>query len=79
MTGDYAGAVEILEKAKQMERKPSTTFWEVGGLYCELAGDIHGAVASLEKVLEIMASWDQTEGAGVDAIRREIERLKKKI
>lgn len=79
MTGDYAGAVEIQEKAKQLEASPSTTYWEVGGLYRELAGDIPGAVASLEKVLEIMASWGQTEGAGVDAIRREIERLKKKL
>ena len=79
MTGDYAGAVEIQEKAKQLEKTPSTTYWEVGGLYRELAGDIPGAVASLEKVLEIMASWGQTEGAGVDAIRREIERLEKKL
>ena len=79
MTGDYAGAVELLEKAKQAEREPSTTFWEVGGLYRELGGDIPGAVASLEKVLEIMASWGQTEGAGVDAVRREIERLNKKL
>ena len=48
----------------------------MGALYHELAGDIPGAIASLEKVLEIMASWDQTEGAGVDAIQGEIERLK---
>lgn len=79
MTGDYAGAVEMQEKAKQLEDTPSTTYWEVGGLYRELAGDISGAIASLEKVLEIMGSWGQTEGAGVDAIRREIERLKKKL
>ena len=75
LTGDYAGALKILEKAKELEQEPSTTYWEMGGLYEELAGNIPGAVASLEKVLEIMASWGQTEGAGVEAIRREIQRL----
>ena len=78
LTGDYTGALELLERAKEREQEPTTTSWEVGALYHELAGDIPGAISSLEKVLEVMASWDQTEGAGVDAIRGEIERLKRK-
>lgn len=76
LTGDYAGAVKLLEKAKELEKKPSTTYWEMGGLYRELAGDIPGAIASLEQVLGILASEGQTEGAWVDTLRREIERLK---
>lgn len=79
LTGDYAGAVELLEKAQELQQEPSTTYWEMGGLYRELAGDIPGAIASLEQVLGVMASEGQTEGAGVEAIRREIERLQKQL
>ena len=79
MTGDYAGAVKLLEKAQALEEEPATTYWEMGALYRELGGDIPGAIRSLEELLKLKASWDQTEGAGVDAYRAEIERLKTKL
>ena len=79
MTGDYARAVKLLEKAQTLEEEASTTYWEMGALYRELDGDIPGAIRSLEELLKLKATWDQTEGAGVDAYRREIERLKKKL
>ena len=79
MTGDYAGAAKLLEKAQALEKEASTTYWEMGALYRELGGDIPGAIRSLEELLKLKATWDQTEGAGVDAYRREIERLKRKL
>lgn len=78
MTGDYAGAVKLLEKAQTLEKEPTTTYWEMGALYRELDGDIPGAIRSMEEILKLKAAWGQTEGAGVDAVRREIERLKEK-
>ena len=79
MTGDYAGAVKLLEKAQTLEEEVHTTYWEMGALYRELGGDIPGAIRSLEEILKLKAAWGQTEGAGADAYRREIERLKKKL
>ncbi|MDE6108479.1 MAG: hypothetical protein K2F83_07425 [Oscillospiraceae bacterium] len=79
LTGDYAGALERLNKAKSLQKEPSTTYWEVGALYHELAGDIPGAIVSLEKVLTLLTDEGQTEGAWVDSLHREIGRLQKQL
>lgn len=79
LTGDYAGALEMLEKAKALQPEPSTTYWEMGALYRELAGDISGAISSLEQMLILMASQGQTEGAWVETVHRELARLKRKL
>lgn len=76
LTGDYAGASKLLARARELEQEPSTTYWEMEALYRELAGDLPGAIASLEQVLAVMAAGGQTEGAWVETLRREIARLK---
>ncbi|MDE6108616.1 MAG: helix-turn-helix domain-containing protein [Oscillospiraceae bacterium] len=46
----------------------------------ELAGDIPGAIAALEEEVALLADeWDTTTGETVDKVRREIDRLKKKL
>ena len=47
---------------------------------CEIQGDYTGAIAALEEELELDASdWNFTTGETADVVRREIERLKKKL
>ena len=79
MTGDYAGAVKYIEKARSLQAEPTTTFYETGAYYRELAGDISGAIADLEALLSLRASWGYTGDAGEAAYRREIRRLKEKL
>lgn len=48
-------------------------------LICERTGDIPGAVAALEEEIALLAAdWNTTAGETVDAVRREIARLKEK-
>lgn len=43
-------------------------------------GDIPGAIRELEEEIAVMASdWDTISGETVDAVRREIQRLKAKL
>ena len=80
MAGRYAEAVEYYEKCKQFQKRPRFTDpQDAIAQLKELMGDIPGAIASLEEEIAIMASdWDVTCGESVDAVRREIERLKEK-
>ena len=79
--GRYAEAVEYYEKTKQFLPKPRyVDSWEAIARLRELMGDFSGAIASLEEEIAITAEdWDTTSGETVDAVRREIARLKKKL
>ena len=46
----------------------------------EIMGDIPGAMAALEEEIALLADeWNSTAGETVDKVRREMERLKKKL
>ena len=79
-SGHYAEAVEYHEKSKQFLPRPRYVDpWEAIARLRELMGDIPGAIASLEEEIAVTAEdWDTTSGEMVDAVRREIERLKEK-
>ena len=80
-TGQYGKAVEYYEKCRQFQTKPRFTDpQESIALACELMGDIPGAIAACEEEISIMASdWNVTRGETVDAVRRQIERLRGKM
>lgn len=81
MTGDYAKAAELTLMCGEHMAPPRSTWpWEQGAYYQELAGDIQGAIASLETLLEIRrADHNITTGAGNEAYLAEIERLRGKL
>ncbi len=81
MTGDFVKAAEITLRCAKYAVPPRPTWiWEQGAYYQELAGDIPGAIASLEKLLEVRRTdYGITSGAGQEAYCREIDRLKKKL
>ena len=79
--GRYAEAVDYYEKCKQFQVKPKYVDpQQAVAQLKELMGDISGAIAALEEELAVLAEdWDTTSGETADAVRREIERLKKKL
>ena len=81
MEGDYTGAVEYLKKAQEKQKKPrfADTFEMLAQLY-EIVGDIPSAIKELEGELECFRTdWGFDSGETADCVRREIERLKKKL
>ncbi len=81
MTGDYARAAELTLRCGEYMAPPRSTWpWEQGAYYQELAGDIRGAIASLEALLEVRrADHNITTGAGNEAYLAEIQRLRGKL
>lgn len=81
MTGDFSSAAAITLRCGEHAAAPRPTWpWEQGAYYQELAGDIPGAIASLEKLLEIRRTdHGISGGAGTEAYRREIDRLRAKL
>ncbi len=81
MTGDYARAAALSLRCGEYMVPPRSTWpWEQGAYYQELAGDIPGAIASLETLLEIRrADHHITAGAGTDWYQAEIRRLRAKL
>ncbi len=81
MAGRYAEAIDCHQEAKQRQTAPRfTDSWEAIAQLRERLGDIPGAIRELEEEIAVMASdWDTTSGETVDAVRREIQRLKAKL
>lgn len=81
MTGDYAKAAQLTLRCGEHMAPPRSTWpWEQGAYFQELAGDIPGAIASLEKLLEIRRTdHNVTAGAGNEWYQSEIERLRAKL
>ena len=79
--GRFAEAVDYYEKCKQFQTKPKYVDPQQSiSQLKELMGDIPGAIAALEEELAVLAEdWDTTAGETVDAVRRDIERLNKKL
>ena len=79
--GRYAEAVDYYEKCKQFQVKPKYVDpQEAIAQLKELMGDIPGAIAALEEELAVLAEdWDTTTGETADAVRRDIERLNRKL
>ena len=80
-SGRYAEAVNYYEKCKQFQSKPRYTDpWEAIALLKERMGDIPGAIACWEEELVILQEdWNTTDGESTDYVRREIDRLKRKL
>ena len=76
---DYAGAKESYRKTIALEPVPHyVDAIDSLAQICEMDGDIEGAIAAREYELEVSETeWGDTAGESVDAVRREIERLKK--
>lgn len=81
MTGDYARAARLTLRCGEHMAPPRATWvWEQGAYFQELAGDIQGAIASLEQLLEVRrADYNVTTGAGNEAYLAEIDRLRAKL
>ena len=81
MEEDYGKAVEYLKKARSLQKTPryADTFEMLAQLY-EITGDIPAAIRELEGELECFRTdWGFDSGETADCVRREIERLKKKL
>lgn len=79
--GEYELAARCYEEAKKHQSAPRFTDPQeaLAQLY-ERLGDIPAAIASLEEEIEIMRTdWNTTDGETVDAVKREIGRLKGKL
>ena len=78
--GEYERAVAHYQKALKVQTQPRYVDCLASiSVARELMGDIPGAIASLEEEIAVLAEdWDTTTGETVDAVRREIERLKGK-
>ncbi len=79
--GQYPKAEEYYRKAFDLQPTPRyVDSLDSISQARELAGDIPGAMAALEEEIALLADeWDTTTGETVDKVRREIERLKKKL
>ena len=76
----YDEAVEYYKKAMPLRPEPPFTDCEICVAHiCEIRGDIPGAVAMWEQALELIRKYYSDEGEAGDSIRREIQRLKKKM
>lgn len=79
--GKYRKAIECHEESKRHQKVPKFTDPQeaVSQLY-ERLGDIPAAIASLEEELDVLRNdWHITDGETVDAVKREIERLRRKL
>ena len=80
-TGQYGKAEEYYRKAFQLQPPPRyADVPESIAQVRELAGDVPGAIAVLEEEIALLADeWDTTTRETVDKVRREIDRLRKKL
>lgn len=79
LEGDYNGAIEYIKKARDRQEKPrfADTYEALAQLY-EIVGDRESAIEALEGELRVFKEdWGFDKGETADAVRREIERLKK--
>lgn len=85
MDGDYTRAIDYAKKAiaaqNNDEKRPRfTDCYMTLAQFCELNGDIEGAIAAHETELEIIREdYGVTSGETRDWVVRKIERLKKKL
>lgn len=79
--GQYAKAEEYYRRSFELKSPPRyVDCLDSISQVRELAGDIPGAIAALEEEITLLADeWDTTMGETVDQVRREIDRLKKKL
>ncbi len=80
--GEYDRALECYREAQRRQTHPRafTDPFEAIAQTCERMGNIPAAIEALEREIEAMGSdWDTTDGETVDAVRREIERLRRKL
>lgn len=80
-TGQYGRAEEYYRKCFEIQPTPRyADALESIAQVRELAGDAPGAIATLEEEITLLANeWSTTTGETVDKVRREMERLKKKL
>ena len=80
-TGRFAEAAADFRKAMELQEAPRYVDpLESIALVKEIMGDIPGAMAALEEEIALLADeWNSTAGETVDKVRREMERLKKKL
>ncbi|MBR5948809.1 MAG: helix-turn-helix transcriptional regulator [Clostridia bacterium] len=85
MDGDYSRAIDYIKKAivaqANDEKRPRFSDpYMLLAQFCELNGDIEGAIAAHESELELLREdYGVTSGETRDAVVRKIERLKKKL
>lgn len=79
--GQYGKAEEYYRKAFELQPAPRyADMLESIAQARELAGDAPGAIAALEEEIALLADeWDTTAGETVDKVRREMDRLKRKL
>lgn len=79
--GQYAKAEEYYRRSFDLKSPPRyVDCLDSISQVRELAGDIPGAIAALEEEITLQADeWDTATGETVDQVRREIDRLKKKL
>lgn len=79
-SGRYGEAKTYYRKALETQQPPRfVDSLESIAQVCELEGDLAGAVGALEEEIALLAAeWDTASGETVDAVRREISRLKAK-
>ena len=79
LEGDHPSAIEYMKKAQAKQEKPrfADTFEALAQIY-EIAGEYDHSIEALEGELRVFKEdWGFDKGETADAVRREIERLKK--
>ncbi len=79
-SGQWERAKDYYRKGMELQAPPRfTDALESIAAICEQTGDCAGAIAALEEEVALLASdWHITSGETVDAVRREIARLREK-
>lgn len=80
-TGEYEKAKAYYRRAMDVAKPPRfCDYLESVALVCELQGDFPGAIAALNEVLKVQQEeWHVSTGETADVIRRNIQRLEKKL
>lgn len=80
-SGEYEKAKEYYRCAMDVAKPPRfCDYLESIAQICELQGDITGAIAALNEVLDVQCNeWNVTTGETSDAVRRNIARLEEKL
>lgn len=78
--GQWEEAKGYYRKGMELQKPPRfTDALDSIAMVCEMTGDIPGAIAALEEDIALLASeWKVSSGEMVDAVRREIARLREK-
>lgn len=79
--GQWEEAKSYYRKGLELAKPPRyTDGLESITIICERTGDLPGAIAALEEEIALLASeWSTASGETVDALRREIARLREKM